>query len=79
MEYLGQKGLDILPILTKSDKTKMSQRNRIQKNWQRLLDLPEPPLLFSAKTGAGQEALWDLLHQVQSEQAVNGASSGESD
>ncbi len=79
MEYLSQKGLDILPILTKSDKTKMSQRNRIQKNWQRLLDLPEPPLLFSAKTGAGQEALWDLLHQAQSEQAGNDASRDERD
>jgi len=61
-EYLTQKGLDILPILTKSDKTKMGQRSRIQKNWQNLLHLPEPPLLFSAKTGMGRDKLWEMLH-----------------
>ena len=63
-EYLEQKGLDILPILTKTDKAKMSQRSRIQKTWQRLLDLSEPPLLFSAKTGLGKETLWRMIRQA---------------
>jgi GTP-binding protein len=67
MDYLGQKGLDILPILTKTDKTKMGQRSRIQKSWQRLLDLSEPPLLFSAKTGLGQDALWAMLRRAHEE------------
>ena len=60
-EYLREKGLDILPILTKTDKTKMGQRSRIQKTWQQLLGLSEPPLLFSAKTGTGRDALWEML------------------
>jgi GTP-binding protein len=63
-EYLSQKGLDILPILTKTDKTKMGQRGRAQKNWQRLLGLPEPPSLFSAKTGLGREVIWGMLQQA---------------
>jgi len=74
MDYLSQKGLDILPILTKTDKTKMGQRNKIQKSWQRLLGLSEPPLLYSAKTGTGQEDLWKMLQQTQPEHAGNEAS-----
>ncbi len=66
-EYLSQKGLDILPILTKTDKTKMGQRSRIQRTWQRLLDLSEPPLLFSATKGTGREALWDMLRRASAQ------------
>lgn len=63
IEYLQERGLGILPILTKADKAKMSQRNKILKKWQQILYSQEPPILFSAKSGLGRDKLWkELLH-----------------
>ena len=59
--YLKRMGIPIIPILTKSDKPKQRERAKIQNQWQDILQHPWPPILFSSKTGMGEQKLWDTL------------------
>ncbi|WP_457571321.1 ribosome biogenesis GTP-binding protein YihA/YsxC [Desulfovulcanus sp.] len=59
--YIQNMGLKLIPVLTKADKCKQKQKNSIQKTWQELLGLADPPLLFSSKTGQGKSKLWQIL------------------
>ncbi|MBT8762350.1 YihA family ribosome biogenesis GTP-binding protein [Desulfohalobiaceae bacterium Ax17] len=59
--YVQNIGFKLIPVLTKADKCKQKQKNSIQKTWQELLGLADPPLLFSSKTGQGKNKLWQTL------------------
>jgi GTP-binding protein len=62
--YVQNIGLKLIPVLTKADKCKQKQKNSIQKTWQDLLGLLDPPLLFSSKTGQGKNKLWQILKSM---------------
>ena len=59
--YIRDLGISLIPILTKSDKTKQRERAKIQQQWQRLLDTPGLPMCVSSKSGMNRDKLWDLL------------------
>ena len=59
--YLQSQGIPIIPILTKADKTKQRDRAKLQNQWQEILQQDWPPILFSSKTGMGEDKLWNIL------------------
>ncbi len=58
--YLSSMGHIIIPVLTKADKCKQSERAQRMKDWQALIP-GALPLLFSSKTGQGRDTLWQRL------------------
>lgn len=58
--YLSNQGKRIIPVLTKADKCKQSERSASVKNWKALLP-GSAPLLFSSKTGQGRSELWQRI------------------
>lgn len=65
--YLRGLGIPVIPVLTKSDKPKQRERAALQNQWKEILQQPRLPLLFSSKTGMGEEKLWNVL----AEYAIN--------
>ncbi|WP_045210683.1 ribosome biogenesis GTP-binding protein YihA/YsxC [Desulfonatronovibrio magnus] len=59
--YVQSLNIPILPVLTKSDKCKQKQLTAISRTWSKILGLNCPPVVFSAKTGAGRDKLWELI------------------
>ena len=59
--YLRSLRIPIIPILTKADKPKQRERALLQNQWQDILQQERPPILFSSKTGMGEEKLWNIL------------------
>ncbi len=59
--YLLEKDIRIFPVLTKTDKANLSQRNRTQNFWKNFLSLESSPLLFSAKTSMNKGRLWEAI------------------
>jgi len=59
--YLRSMGIPIIPVLTKSDKPKQRERAKLQNQWQDILQQHKAPILFSSKTGMGEEKLWNTL------------------
>lgn len=59
--YVRSLSLPVIPILTKADKPKQRELAQLQKQWQDILQQDRLPLLFSSKTGKGEEKLWDRL------------------
>lgn len=64
IDYLTNKDFFIIPVLTKIDKCKMAQKNHIKKVWEDILTHKNEPILFSAKTGEGKEAIWHIIKKV---------------
>ncbi len=65
--YLRNIGIPIIPVLTKSDKPKQKERSIVQNQWQDILQQDKKPLLFSSKTGMGEEKLWNILAEYAGE------------
>ncbi len=59
--YIRNMNLPVIPVLTKSDKTKQHDRAMLQKQWKEILQQDRMPLLFSSKTGMGRDKLWDII------------------
>ncbi|MDD3313282.1 ribosome biogenesis GTP-binding protein YihA/YsxC [Pseudodesulfovibrio sp.] len=59
--YLRRLGIPVIPVLTKSDKTKQRDRAQVQQQWKDILQLDRSPICFSAKTGMGEAKLWEIL------------------
>ena len=59
--FLQTMGIPIIPILTKADKPKQRDRVLLQNKWQEILKNSPKPILFSSKTGMGEERLWNTL------------------
>lgn len=62
--YLKNIGIPIIPVLTKADKTKNKDRDKIRSQWKSLLQTERAPLLVSSKTGMNREKLWDILAEA---------------
>jgi GTP-binding protein len=58
LEWLGTIGVASLVVLTKADKLVKAKRLPAIKAVRKALALGSDPLLFSAETGEGREALW---------------------
>lgn len=61
--YIQGKGVAVLPVLTKADKTRQRDREAVRKQWALLLDSAKP-LATSSETGLGIEALWGALREA---------------
>lgn len=59
--YVRGLGLPVIPILTKADKPKQRELALLQNQWQDILQQDRLPLLFSSKTGKGEDKLWARL------------------
>ncbi|EGB13651.1 ribosome biogenesis GTP-binding protein YsxC [Pseudodesulfovibrio mercurii] len=59
--YVRGLSIPVIPVLTKADKPKQRELAQLQKQWQDILQQDRPPLLFSSKTGKGEEKLWARL------------------
>ncbi|BCS87141.1 ribosome biogenesis GTP-binding protein YihA/YsxC [Pseudodesulfovibrio sediminis] len=59
--YLRSLGIPVIPVLTKADKPKQRELAKLQSQWQEILQQDRAPVLFSSKTGKGEEKLWNLL------------------
>lgn len=62
--FLGHLGVPFTAVLTKADKVSQKDRALRQRQWAGILQLPEPPLPFSSKTGLGREALWNRIEAL---------------
>jgi len=61
MTWLAARQVPTLVVLTKADKVSRGRRAERVATAARALDLAEPPLLFSAVSGEGREAVWRRL------------------
>lgn len=61
--WLRASGIPFLPVVTKTDKLSRSQVLQRRNKIEALLDLPEKGkmIVFSAKTGAGRNELWQQI------------------
>lgn len=59
--YIREKGLTLIPVLTKIDKCKQNEQNTRRREWEAILGKSEPVILFSSKTGRGRDELWRRL------------------
>ena len=61
LDWLGQRGLGVLVVVTKADKVSRNGRGPRVAALTKRLGLTEAPLVFSARTGEGREAAWRNL------------------
>ncbi|WP_320169742.1 ribosome biogenesis GTP-binding protein YihA/YsxC [Maridesulfovibrio sp.] len=59
ISYFKHSNIPVLPIMTKSDKTKQKDRVKIQLQWQDILKVK--PLCTSSKSGMNRTKLWAML------------------
>jgi GTP-binding protein len=63
--WLNRHGQPVIPVLTKSDKLSKSAQNR---RYRQIMDMlgvnPFAPILFSAKTRRGREAVWEAIEKL---------------
>lgn len=59
ISYFKHCNIPILPIMTKSDKTKQKDRSKVQKKWEDILKVK--PLCVSSKSGMNRTKLWNIL------------------
>lgn len=66
--WLDHYRIPVLPVLTKTDKLSKSQVQRrarqIEEMLTKGLNLRTRPILFSAKTGEGKDALWSIIETL---------------
>ncbi|BBD07703.1 ribosome biogenesis GTP-binding protein YihA/YsxC [Desulfovibrio ferrophilus] len=58
--FLQGIGMTIIPIMTKADKPKQRDREKVRKQWATILD-GQKPLVTSAETGMGMDTAWEAL------------------
>jgi GTP-binding protein len=57
-------------VLTKTDKVSRNQAKARQHKIKELLGLAMDPILFSARTGEGREAVWDAIQDLLAERPL---------
>ncbi len=62
--YVDSLQTRLLPVLTKADKCNQKQRQLALKRWQKLLERAHKPILFSARTRQGQQALLEAIKNL---------------
>ncbi|CAM2060373.1 putative GTP-binding protein EngB [Desulfovibrionales bacterium] len=70
--FIQAYAINLLPVLTKSDKCNQRERNSRQKEWAALLSPYPTPLPFSSKTGLGRDTLWHQLFTKTTPESVFG-------
>jgi GTP-binding protein len=73
--WLRASGIRVLGVLTKADKCTQRDRQAQKTRWASLLG-GEPPILFSAVTGAGFDELWQLIEDTVGGQSVEPGEAG---
>ena len=73
--WLRASGIRVLGVLTKADKCTQRDRQAQKTRWASLLG-GEPPILFSAVTGAGFDELWQLIEDTVGGQNVEPGEAG---
>lgn len=68
--YLQSIGMRVIPVLTKSDKPKQKDREKVRKQWENILD-GEKVIVTSAKSGMGLDRLWQELRAAGAEEVEN--------
>ena len=63
VSFLRGSGIPVIPVLTKTDKTKQRDREKVRKQWAPMLD-GRKPVVTSAQTGAGVDQLWQTLREA---------------
>ncbi|MCJ2163823.1 MULTISPECIES: ribosome biogenesis GTP-binding protein YihA/YsxC [unclassified Pseudodesulfovibrio] len=61
--YLRSLGIPVIPVLTKADKSKQRELAQLQNQWKDILQQERLPILFSSKTGKGEDKLWDTFSE----------------
>jgi len=61
--YLRSISIPVIPVLTKADKPKQRELAKLQNRWKDILQQDRAPILFSSKTGKGEENLWNILSE----------------
>lgn len=70
-QYIRSLNLELITVLTKTDKCKQKQLSEISNTWARILGPSVRPVVFSSKTGLGREQLWSrMLEAVTGNQAA---------
>ena len=65
MDWLAHYGIAAIPVLTKADKLSKSKQHNQQRAIVQTLGLKDDaPILFSAKTRQGQDALWRRIEAL---------------
>lgn len=59
--WLVERGLRVIPVLTKADKLGKAQRPPLAAQVKKQLGLPITPILFSAQDGLGVDELWRAI------------------
>lgn len=62
--YMHQSRIPLLAILTKSDKSKQTDKMKIKNLWADILGKNRPIIFFSSKTGQGKKQFWQQVGQV---------------
>jgi GTP-binding protein len=69
--WLGQHNQAVIPVLTKSDKLSKRAQNR---QWRLTMDAMATdslaPILFSAKTRQGREAVWEAIKKLTPQEGL---------
>jgi len=61
--WLDFYGRRTLFVLTKMDKLSRGESKQRQRSVKELLNLDDVPILFSAKTGLGRDAVWEAIQR----------------
>ena len=62
-DFARNHGITLLPVLTKADKCTQKERSQRQHTWRDLLD-GKVPVITSAESRLGIDALWKALHEA---------------
>lgn len=63
VSYLQSIGMPVIPIMTKADKPKQRDREKVRKQWSAFLD-GHKPIITSASTGLGMDVCWETLRSA---------------
>ncbi len=76
LAWLREQAIPVLPVFTKVDKLSKNQVRVREKKIMDILTLPDgpAPVLFSAKTGQGREAVWAFIENLPWVEKRNGNS-----
>jgi GTP-binding protein len=64
LDYVRGMSIPLIPVLTKADKCKQSERDRRRSQWRNLLEGGRAPLLVSARTGMGTDKLAGIIRSA---------------
>jgi GTP-binding protein len=61
-QWLDAQGRPLVAVASKSDKLSRAERQRVERDWEKALNVPVLPV--SAATGEGLEQLWTQISRL---------------